>query len=1276
MPYVPPSRHPTGSTGPSIQLKDKAQRQRAFTNFMEHANKSVSSVHSRHKFYLSGNDSTGSFSDSEEDEKPLNRSCDSLLLPPRANHSSSFTNWYTDSANQSSSSLSSNSQSQKKPATFPLNRLVKVNKSSDGDIDSELYDPNRLENENTVIAFTTTSPRSYSYALMSPNSMSLRLKVLKRSLEILLERPEWLSASVQNDSLPGISLKPSGSFTSISSLSTMNGSPHLQPFGSIPLNHSSSFIKPGSTAGNVMDSVLELERNRGSQSSRDNAGSISSHSTLVSSNNSTHSRTPTIPSQPRPAYLMNSASQKRSPVPKPLPKQQVNKNLPTLGNVTVDKGLLEDLKQIIDFLESGINPELDQDQTSKMIDLHNLSLVNAEQLPKKTSLKIQLLHALATPFEERVSDKNVIAGIPMIHTTASTWGLHSLQQQSQQQLPQMPPPSQGLSMQFHSSSTSKTKSPKAVFTCELEAPWKLLNSNDLACLMFGVSRGNIKTLSLMDLLAPRSRSLVFGRLQRHTEQVFAGEVIAIKRNNDKMAWTSLWAKRKDSFIILIFEQIPCDSVDIVMEKDPSQNDDYVIETAKTASSLFNAQKIRHEKVSKFLPTLDELLKFKDLPKEFKDYPQAKRDSEVANKVRYFTASIHSTDHNKKDEISYLPCAIASEILDPDDETDSEMRLNMHSLPYMAGSFVVSSDGYKVISFNEAIAKNLFGHSDFRMQSIDCILPGFSKLLDEAIADRPGLLYEDGIVLPEHYWRQLRAKELGKTDEERELLFLKSTGISGLHNDGHEIKVDVQLHLIDHRYFLLWITYCRTIFVPMNESVAKPVSEASLKEITAKLRETKLSIDHRNKVLEEHSRNSSLSDKTVSENDPLTNSSNSSSSIAKKLIRSDMQTVPSQLPLFSEVADKLESTGTSSAEMSRSGTSENGSISDTNKLGKATSSKSSSTFDFETASSTTCTSGTPSNSNLSSEEFKLENALTEEALLKKENDYIEEIRSHSKYFPKVVGKERRLKKVKDFHVVKTLGQGAYGKVVVAVRNGDPWYKVVLKAIFKNRILVDTWVKDKNLGTIPSEIQILNTINKDPHPNIMRIVDFFEDDNCYYLETLQRADSTSIDLFDLIEVKPDMNEFECQYIYFQCCSALAHLHKHGIVHRDIKDENIIIDKDFEVQLIDFGSAAYTRDGPFGVFVGTIDYAAPEVLNGKPYDGRAQDVWAMGILLYTLVFKENPFSSVDEILEGKLTFPQYPEVSAECISLIKSILVEKVNERPTMKQILKSKWLENFH
>ena len=185
------------------------------------------------------------------------------------------------------------------------------------------------------------------------------------------------------------------------------------------------------------------------------------------------------------------------------------------------------------------------------------------------------------------------------------------------------------------------------------------------------------------------------------------------------------------------------------------------------------------------------------------------------------------------------------------------------------------------------------------------------------------------------------------------------------------------------------------------------------------------------------------------------------------------------------------------------------------------------------------------------------------------------------------KSKMKKKISDFVILEDMGQGAYGQVKLARYSKGAANKVVIKYVTKRRILVDTWTRDRRLGTVPLEIHVLDYLRKDDlrHPNIVEMIDFFEDDLNYYIEMIPHG-LPGMDLFDYIEMRTTMDEAECRNIFLQVVAALYHLHtKALIVHRDIKDENIILDGDTRVKLIDFGSAAYIKNGPFDVFVGTI-------------------------------------------------------------------------------------------
>jgi len=183
--------------------------------------------------------------------------------------------------------------------------------------------------------------------------------------------------------------------------------------------------------------------------------------------------------------------------------------------------------------------------------------------------------------------------------------------------------------------------------------------------------------------------------------------------------------------------------------------------------------------------------------------------------------------------------------------------------------------------------------------------------------------------------------------------------------------------------------------------------------------------------------------------------------------------------------------------------------------------------------------------------------------------------------------KRKKNIQDFVILEDMGQGAYGQVKLARYKRKDMKRVVLKYVTKRRILVDTWTRDRRLGTVPLEIHVLDYLGRDglKHPNVVEMTDFFEDDVNYYIEMVPHG-LPGMDLFDYIELKVNMDEDECRSIFIQVARALYHLHtKAGVVHRDIKDENVVLDGAGNIKVIDFGSSAYIKNGPFEVFVGTI-------------------------------------------------------------------------------------------
>ncbi|KAJ3039733.1 hypothetical protein HDV00_011965 [Rhizophlyctis rosea] len=198
---------------------------------------------------------------------------------------------------------------------------------------------------------------------------------------------------------------------------------------------------------------------------------------------------------------------------------------------------------------------------------------------------------------------------------------------------------------------------------------------------------------------------------------------------------------------------------------------------------------------------------------------------------------------------------------------------------------------------------------------------------------------------------------------------------------------------------------------------------------------------------------------------------------------------------------------------------------------------------------------------------------------------------------------------------------------------------------------------------------------------------------------------------IERNDRLPENTARHIFQQIASAVAYLHTRGIVHRDIKDENIIVDKNFNAKLIDFGSATVEPkadpsagqsgnggDYLFDRFQGTIQYASPEILRGEKYSGRKADIWALGILLvsvvagygpdileqwdkqqslihhalqYTILFGEVPFANSEQATRNTYKSPRY-RVSYQCMHLVDWMLQKKGDRRPTADMVLRHPWI----
>lgn len=199
----------------------------------------------------------------------------------------------------------------------------------------------------------------------------------------------------------------------------------------------------------------------------------------------------------------------------------------------------------------------------------------------------------------------------------------------------------------------------------------------------------------------------------------------------------------------------------------------------------------------------------------------------------------------------------------------------------------------------------------------------------------------------------------------------------------------------------------------------------------------------------------------------------------------------------------------------------------------------------------------------------------------------------------------------FHLGKTLGQGTYAIVKEAYYEKLK-KKVAVKIISKNRA-----PKDYLQKFLPREVEVVKIIR---HPNIVMFIMGIETVNRMYLAMEYVPNG---DLLGVIKKVKTVQEPRGGFWFSQMVDGIAYCHMKGVVHRDIKCENLLLDKDYNIKITDFG---FARSGmlpdkdqkmPLSeTYCGSYAYACPEILTGTPYIAQKSDIWSLGVVLYVMV------------------------------------------------------------
>lgn len=691
----------------------------------------------------------------------------------------------------------------------------------------------------------------------------------------------------------------------------------------------------------------------------------------------------------------------------------------------------------------------------------------------------------------------------------------------------------------HGHGTRHTAAAQAIFTTEAQAPWTITSANDLACLVFGVTRAEVRKLGILEVVREDRRSWLEGKLRnpdvgskaqaatlapttnmkvgsgltaRLLSKPSSRSTAARKAKTDDGSGSSYYNAKKTGKlnhesrgsrgVLLCGDVIPIQKRNgatgsaSLWVKEKRGGLIWVLEEIAEDIVYINVDEVGC--VSKGWGAIeaifgsDRLRRGMDLTRLIPGIPRLKGtntgilDYEEIASVRSYTART-SSSINIPVTVEALP---------------GEPTFRVSSFPHIAGIIVLSSSDLTVTSSNSVFSEALFGQPRPEGLHIGKLIPAFDRIL-KVMTDEDKIELVDGIVIPEHSFRRARALlAMREGSADAAAIFLRPSGLPAFHRDGYEIMVDVQMRVVksDKRP-----RFDEHVIEEEGESVSEP----NRPELVYALWIT-------------YSRQLHAANYGVGPVTPLISRPGTP----------PHQPSPGQTNVI--IPEEVES--------------------DQSKA------------------------STPPVSLLTQQLQEAAKPLPPQ-----------ETPAHAMAPPPApVNEDPTTKKtINDFVVLEEMGQGAYGQVKLCRYKKNSSKKVVIKYVTKRRILVDTWTRDRRLGTVPLEIHVLDFLRRDgfQHPNIVEMADFFEDDVNYYIEMVPHG-LPGMDLFDYIELRVNMEEQECRKIFVQVAEAVHFLHtKAKVVHRDIKDENVVLDGEGNIKLIDFGSAAYIKSGPFDVFVGTI-------------------------------------------------------------------------------------------